>query len=436
MSKWIISVLLFAGISPLFSQKLISLKEAIQTALSNQHGIQISKTDLEIASVQDHWSNTGIMPEVFFNLSPTLSFNSLDQKLVNGTEIRRDNARSEQINANLQLNWNFFKGFQMFVVKDRLEEQVTRSKFELDLAILDMSYQVALTYYDIVRQQNLIRTVEEQLSFAKDRIVFEQNRFDLGLKGKSDLLNAQMDEKDLQITLRQQLQNIKLSKLNLLQLMQWPLEDSIALSDTSFQTVKTNTNLILSNDLTAHPQWSFYQSEQKILQYSKKEIQYERWPGLGLIGAYNFNRTENQAGFNLFSQNYGPLIQLQLSVPIYQGGRIKSQAKEMDLRLKRNEISSEQWSSGAKHQLQVARQNMNYYEELVQLESDRIVHAQKILDLVKERSKRSESTHLELRQSMSDVLQAEISKQDALYQLMVQQLILSSLKGDLGFLLE
>ncbi|MBK9270690.1 MAG: TolC family protein [Saprospiraceae bacterium] len=435
MNKWIFSVVICSVGIHLHSQKSIGLKEAIETALSRNHGIQLSKTDLEISSVQNSWSNTGILPEVIFNLAPTLSFNSLDQKLVNNTEIRRDNARSEQMNANLLFNWNFFKGFKMMVAKDRLEEQVRKSKHQLDLDILDLTYQVALAYYDIIRLQNLIKSAEEQVSFSLERVRQEEIKMQKGLSGKTEFLNAQMDYKDFEILLNQQNQQIKIAKINLLQLMQAPLDSDIFLSDTSIQT-KLNVNIDSNNDFSGHPQWSFYQSEQRILQYSKKEIEYERWPGLGLFGAYNFNRTENQAGFSLFSQNYGPQIQLQLSVPLYQGGRIKNESRRMDLNLKKNEITADQWVSGVNHQMETAKQNLLFNEKLLIMADEKIKHAEEIFQLEKEKYMRSESTHLEMRQAQTDMIQAQIVRQDAWYQYMVQLLIIKSLQGDLRFLLE
>ena len=62
---------------------------------------------------------TGAYPELRFNANPSFSSNSLEQKLVNGTEIKRNNALSEVINANVQLNWNLFNGFKLYATKDR-----------------------------------------------------------------------------------------------------------------------------------------------------------------------------------------------------------------------------------------------------------------------------------------------------------------------------
>jgi outer membrane protein TolC len=432
--KWS-NFIFFWCISLTLSAQNLSLSDAIRTALERQHGIRIAEKDREIAENRNKWGETGIMPQLNLNFNPSLSSNSLDQRLVNGTEIRRDNARSEQYNGNVQLNWNFFQGMKMFIAKDRLELLEERAIQNLELESLNLSYQVALSYYSIVRIQNLIKLARAQMELAADRVKLEQIRFDQGVKGKADLLAAQIDLKEIGILLRTRENELDLAYQNLMQWMLEKADQKPLLTDTLMPELNLETPLLLP-DLSSHPQVRLYELDRKVLEYSRKEILAERWPALGLLGSYNFNRTENQAGFSLYSQNYGPLAQLQFSMPLFDGGRIGRNSKEFKLQIERNEILKEQWMTGTNYQLAQTRSNEEFHRARYQMESEKLAFTEENLRLTREKHERNAVTSLELRQAQFDLIAAATNKQDAWYQWMVSRLTLRALTGDLAFLLK
>jgi len=432
--KWLNLALLLI-FSLILSAQNLKLSDAIRTALERQHGILIAEKDREIAENRNKWGETGIVPQVSLNLNPSLSSNSLDQRLVNGTEIRRDNARSEQYNGNMQLNWDFFQGMRMFIAKDRLELLEERAIRNLELESLNLSYQVALSYYSIVRVMNLIKLARAQMELAEDRVKLEQIRFDQGLKGKADLLAAQIDLQEIGILLRTRENELDLAYQNLMQWMLEPADRKPVLTDTLVPELDMDKPLV-QPDLSAHPQLKLYDIDRRVLEYSRKETLAERWPALGLLGAYNFNRTENQAGFSLYSQNYGPLAQLQFSMPLFDGGRISRNSKEIKLQIERNEILRDQWMSGTGYQLAQTRSNEEFHRSRYVLESQKLSLAEENLNLTREKHERNAVTSLELRQAQFDLIAAATNKQDAWYQWMVSRLTLKALVGDLGFLMK
>ncbi|MBK7693507.1 MAG: TolC family protein [Saprospiraceae bacterium] len=102
-----------------------------------------------------------------------------------------------------------------------------------------------------------------------------------------------------------------------------------------------------------HPQLRILNEQMLVNNFAKRELLAERIPSLNFLGAYNFNRTENQAGFNLFSLNYGPIAQLQISVPLFDGRRISKSSKALDYSLQSLALQKEMWANNTDYEIQL-----------------------------------------------------------------------------------
>jgi outer membrane protein TolC len=144
----------------------------------------------------------------------------------------------------------------------------------------------------------------------------EEKKFTLGRGGKSDLLQAKLDLQELQIIHNKQENDVQDAYAQLFHLMQEKQFTSPRLTDTI--SGKQNISGIgIQMNYDQHPQLKILNEQMLVNSLTKRELLAERIPSVNFLGAYNFNRTENQAGFNLFSLNYGPIAQLQISVPLF-----------------------------------------------------------------------------------------------------------------------
>ncbi|MBK6822568.1 MAG: TolC family protein [Saprospiraceae bacterium] len=155
-------------------------------------------------------------------------------------------------------------------------------------------------------------------------------------------------------------------------------------------------------------------------------------PSLNFLGAYNFNRTENQAGFNLFSLNYGPIAQLQISVPLFDGRRISKSSKALDYSLQSLALQKEVWASNTDYEIQLntrkAAQSLKIYE----LEQSRMELAKENLEVIKEKFRLATITSLEFSQVQFDIIDIAAKMQDALYESMLAKLQVDYLSGKLS----
>ena len=239
-------------------------------------------------------------------MNPSISSNNLDQKLSNGTNIHSNNVLFKNSNADLKLNWNVFNGFKVFATKEKLKQLQDIGSLNVKQSINELIYNIILTYTDILRLQEQIGVVKEQINIADIRLGIQQKKFDLGTTGKPELIAAQIDHNEL-LNLQLNLTRDQQNKKSLLEhLMGRTVEDKRQIQD-SIQLIPLaplNDYLIqLSNQ---SPELLMAYKDLEITKLNKKEINALKYPNVNLIAAYNFNRSQNEAGFSLLNQSYGP----------------------------------------------------------------------------------------------------------------------------------
>ena len=188
MRKLFLPLLLLVGFSSP-AQRMLTLEEAIATSLQNNYNILLAKNDSLAAALDYSFKNAGFLPRINGNLGTLWNNNAQKQTLADGTKRESKGLKSNNITAQLALNWTLFDGLKMFATRDKLEEFVKLG----DLAIKNTVASVINTYYNIVRQKQQLIAVEEQMSLSKERVKLAQYKLDIGVGTKPDVLQGKLD---------------------------------------------------------------------------------------------------------------------------------------------------------------------------------------------------------------------------------------------------
>ncbi|MCC6816489.1 MAG: TolC family protein [Saprospiraceae bacterium] len=409
----------------LVGQKSLSLREAIRLALENHYQIKIARINEGIAQNNNSWSNAGAYPQVQLAANPNLLSNSVNQKFINGTEINRSNAISRNINANIQLNYNILNGFNVFTTKAKLETLQELSSAELELMILDMIKKVSEDYYRIQSLNNNLMALEAQNKVALNRVEIEKKRYDLGNKGKTNYLQALLDQQDLTVLIKKQRNAIE-EEVNLLKhYIHYVSNENIVLSDSLNHQV-----------LMVQPELELKSVPQKILQIKSKiknleytELKRQRLPNLSLVADYRYNRSNNQAGFNLFSQSYGPSAGIQLTMPLYDAGTTTRLINENKLESEKLSVEYEDLQREIQFQLNLNKNRFEFYNSIYQLEELKLPIAEENLMILQKKAELGESNSFEVSQSLFRLVEISASRNDALYNAMLMKINDKYLRG-------
>lgn len=305
-------------------QSFISLKSAIDTTLKKSFDIQIAGNNLEISKINNTYGVAGGLPSVNASITDNQSITNVNQKLNTGVEIKKPSATGNSMNSGVTAGIVLFNGLKIRATKERLSLLQQQSQLQLNLQIQNTIAIVMARYYDVIRQQEYLKIIQNSLDVSQKKLDIVTERKNVGMANDADYLQALIDVNSAKQVLKTQQLQVEQSKTDLLQVMSqkqyypFSINDSIVV-DRSIELSK------VTSYLSQNPQYLSSEQQIKIAEQSVKEVAALRYPSLRLNTAYNFNRSQNSAGLTLLNQSYGPSAGFSLQIPIYNGNAYKIQ---------------------------------------------------------------------------------------------------------------
>ncbi|HEX5654741.1 MAG TPA: TolC family protein [Chitinophagaceae bacterium] len=416
------------------AQQLLTLEEAIATALKNNYDIQLSRNDSMVAALDYSFRNSVFLPRL--NASTTLTWNDNDQKQEFSTGvIRKGEVKTNNFNNSLSLNWTLFDGFKMFATREKAEEFIRLGELGIKNQVITTVATVINTYYNIVRQKQQLRANEELLSISQTRVTLAERRLDIGVGTKPDVLQskvdmnaqkaAQLEQQTLITQLKEQLNQV----MNVTGIPSYDVADSIpvdkALVLGDIQNAMANGN----------PALLIARKNIDIAAITLKERRAERLPVVSFNSAYNFNRSDNTLALNpalpLFTSNRGFNYGIGITLPIINNHTTKRLIAQAKLDIQYQELLY----NSQKSQLDLAV--MNAFQEYEQqkkaliLEEENILLARENVNIALEVYRLGASTIIQLREAQISLEDAYNRLIAARYNTKLAETELLRLKGDL-----
>lgn len=377
--KRIFVILILIGFQSKAQQNL-TLKEAINIALKNSFDIQLAKNNVEANTILNNYGVAGGLPVVNATVNDNEQITNVNQKLNNGTNIQRSGAAANNLSAGVTGSILLYNGMRVVTTKKRLEQLQQQSEQLLNVQIQNTIALVMTQYYDVVRQQSYLKTLNASIDAATQRLEIVKAQQMAGLANNADLFQSQLDLNALQQNKEVQQVVIDRAKTDFLTSLNLNPDSTITINDT----ILASKNILLDsvlNNLPANPAIIAADQQIGINQLIEKEITAQRYPSLRFNTGFNYNRSQSAAGFTLLNQTYGPTVGLNLTVPIYNGSAFKRQQKvaEIDTRnaviqketlLRDNSsvaVKTYQAYAGALRQLETQEENYLLAQQLLDL---------------------------------------------------------------------
>jgi outer membrane protein len=306
------------------AQVPLTLTNAIDTALQNNFDIQIAKNTAEINKISNTFGVAGGLPSVNATAGDNNSVYNLKQKTSSGLDITKNDVKGSSLNASLNASIVLFNGFKIIATKRRLSLLQNQSELQLNQQIQNTIAAVMVTYYDILRQQSYLNIIQSSLDVSSKKFDIIKERTNVGMANEADLLQAQMDLNMAEQNLKGQQLIIDQEKTNLLQLMGVKEFFPVIVHDTILIDNNIRKDSII-NYLQNNQQYLSADQQVKITEQIVKELRSQRYPSIRVSTGYNFVYSSSSAGFNLFTQNYGPSVGATLQIPIFNGNIYKTQ---------------------------------------------------------------------------------------------------------------
>ena len=387
------------------AQDTLHLQQAINIALKNSLDIQLAKNDLEASTILNNIGVAGGLPLVTAGVTDNEQVSTINQKLNTGVNINRNGAAVNGLNSNLAVSMLLYNGNRVVATKSRLAQLQKQSQQLLNSQVQDIIGSVMTGYYDIVRQQSYLKTVEKSIDASNQQLQIVKARQDVGLANNADHFQAQIDLNALQQNQLSQQLIIDQAKTELLRLLTLRPDSAIAIRDTILVDKNLNLNQVL-NSLQQNANILASDDQVRINELIVKETAALRYPSVRATTGYNFNRNQSAAGQLLLNQSYGPAIGLTVGIPIYNGSIFKRQQKVTEINVRNAQLSKQvlvrDYSS------QAVKSFQSYTSTLKQLETEQLNYtlSQQLLDLVLKRFQFKQATIVDVKNAQQSFEQS------------------------------
>lgn len=429
-------VLLFFGVSKsVLSQDALTLQQAVEIALENNYGIQISQNLQEIASNNQSLGNAGFLPSLELNASRNESIEDSEFESANGDSQSNTGARSTSTSAAVNLNWTLFDGLQMFTSYDRLGKLKEVSDEELRLDMENLVAQISLSYFNIIRINEQLNVLQNNIDVSQERIEIEEAKVDVGSGSEYDLLQAKSDLNADRASLLREQNAMTEARINLNELLARGPE-------TEFEITSDITiNRFLSRDelyqklISDNAELSIARMQRDISRLETKQIRGERFPVVTLNSGYSYSQSENGGGFFRLNETTGFSIGVTARINIFDGFNTDRRVQNAQINSKNAELTLESQRLRLESDFLAIFRAYQNSVELVDLEEENLSNAEETLDIALERFRLGSISSLEFREAQRTFIAAENRLISAKFDAKVAETELLTLSGELDTLL-
>lgn len=414
------------------AQDKLSLEQAVQLALENNYDIKLNKNDTEQAKNNVSKANAGMLPVITGNLSTNNTVSNTKQTLSNGTKQERNGAKNSNLVYGPVLNWKVFDGFQMFARYDKLKELESLSEANFKLAVQTTLADVMNNYFDLVQQQQQIRSLTGALEISRIRLRNSENRYKIGKAAKLEVLAASVDLNTDTTNLLRQIDQFRNTKIKLNELLARDLSSEFTVTDT---IIMQNGLLLTQLENSASKLNPALQSaiiNKRITEINLKEVKANRYPDINLNTGYNFNKSTSELGFARNSVGRGLNYGLTASINIFNGQLQKKAEKNAVLEIEYSQLQYEKLNQSVNSQIRTLFQTFQTNLQLVKLEYQNLEVARQNMNITLEKFRLGSVAPLEFREAQRNYISANTRYTNSQFEAKLAEVALLQLSGQLN----
>ena len=407
----------------------ISLKEAIQIALSENPTVKVADQEIQLKKEANREVIWGLLQEVslvgsFNHTIEKQSFAMMGQVMRVGTM----NNASGGVTASLP------------VFVPALYQSMKLTKTDVQLALekarssrLDMVNQVTKAFYQLLLAQDSYEVLKKSYKQSEDNYNIVVAKFEQGKVSEYDKISADVQMRSLKPTVVSAGNGVNLAMLQLKVLM--GMESSIPvavvgnLKDYEMAMFTRQAQPQPENIVGGNTTLRQLDLNYDMLQRNLKMKYTNFMPTLALSFQYMY--TSMSENWRIFHYKWNPYatVGLSLSIPLFKGGNF-SQVKQAKLQLKQMDLTRINTERQLKMQAQSYLNNMSASTEQVVSNKEAVLQAEKGRTIAEKRYEVGRGTILELNSSEVALTQAQLTYNQSIYDYLVAKADLDLVMGD------
>ena len=431
-SSLLVLIILSLGVNANAQQK-ITLKDAIQIALKNSYDIKLVENTVAISKNNNDYGVAGALPTVTATGNDNKTSSTLQQQYTDPTRnTTKSGVDGTTVSAGLTASVVLFNGYRIQTTKDRLAALESQSNSLLKAQVQNTTATVMQQYYNIVRQQAYLTTIQKSIDASEQRLEIVKTKQKIGVANEADYLQSSLDLNALVQAKQNQVLVIDQAKGDLLNSLVLPATEQITIADSIFVDGTILLKDIVEKSIQ-NPSLQSVEQQIKINQLIEKETRALMYPTLRASTGYNFNSSKSAAGFSLLNETYGPFVGVNLSVPLYMGGASKKSYKNAKIN---TDIANVQYKSAlADMSTNVTKTYQSYQTNVKQLntEAQNYQMSQSLLNLIMQKYQLGQATIVDVKQAQQSFEAAGFRLVNLVYTAKLAEIELKRLSNQLTF---
>ena len=407
------------------AQQIWSLEDCIDYALKNNISLKQSELNIELNKNEYFQSKMELLPSV--NISN--SFNNNRGRYINPFTNEFDEEISSSLNLSYNSNFSLFNGFKNINQIKKAANESLKSIYDLESAQNDLISSIALSYLQILFNEELYQTSESQLDLTKNQENRIKTLVEAGSIAQGELLNIQSQLALEEQQLIQAENQLNLSKLQLAQLLELDQYQNLNVLKLNIKVpiFKIQNNINTDYAIALNTQSSIKSSELQINSalYDLKIAKANYLPNLSIghrISTLYLDNVDDMFTFNeQLENNQQSAIYLSLNIPIFNKWSVRNSVAQSKIQIENSQLNAQQ----AKNQL---RKNMEqaYADQLAaykkyQATQKAVIAFKEAFTYINERYELGMVNSYEFNESKNKLITAESDELRAKYDLIFRR---------------
>lgn len=385
----------------------LSLSDAVERALEENHEITIARNLSLIDEINATIGNAGYLPSLSLNSSMSRSIESTQLRLSDGTtEQEQDGSVSDQYNASADLEFTIFDGFGNYYRLQSLRNTEDLGSVESRLEIENTLIDVIQNYLQVMASKQIKEINSEILEVSEERYRRAEQQFDSGGSTRVDLLNAEVDLNQDSIRYVQSQSDLNQQKRDLMVLMGEEPSDEVSIRPeiTINKTLELQQLVQQALNNNASVLAARLQTDQA--QLSLKETQSNRYPQITGQSSYSYSRSESESDFIRFQETNGFSGGINFRFNIFNGFQQSIQKQSDEIRLKNSEEQEQLTEKQIRTELENTYENYSTNLYLLDKQEVNVETAELNFERTKEAFELGQVNNTDFREAQLNLLEA------------------------------
>lgn len=344
----------------------------------------------------------------------------------NGIKMGLDNSYSMGFSASMPL-----VAPQLWASMKLSDAQILQSVEQARASKLDLVAQVKQAYYTLLLANDSKRVIQQSYDMAALTYDIYSKRYSAGDASEYDVLRTSVAMKNVEPQLLQADIAIKQAKLQLMVLMGVDASQDLQFKGELADYEKTMYAdvLALPTDYSLNTSLRQNELQQNTLDQSVRVNKMAWYPTLALTANYNWTSSSDGSPFKNFRWNPYSVVGLNLSIPLFTGGRRYNNIRMAEIQATQNRLQRENIERSVSMQAKLAVDNIQLNVRQIASCSESVGQADRAHTIMQQSFDIGAASYLNLRDSELALTQSRLTYYQAIYNYLVATNDLELLMG-------